>query len=110
MESWKVTVLEWWGLWGIEGLGCSFAVFPVQCIGSCWSGTGSSQLSGMSDVCGRSGKCGMGCDCTSWCHGMSGDGGIHQLKGGMSCCDGWMRSAMCTSETAPVVVRMVVGL
>ena len=71
-----VTILEWWGLWGLKVLDIAWiflAVFPMQCSGRCWSEADSSLWSGMSDVCGRSGKCGMGCDYAIWCHNMRGD-------------------------------------
>ena len=69
-ESWMMTVLELWDLWGLKVLGkawlSSLAVFPVQFGGSCWSDTGSSLWStAMSDICGRSGKCGIGCNYAS---------------------------------------------
>ena len=52
-----MTVLEWWGLWGLKvlGMAClSLAVFPMLCYGSCWSKTDSGMWnSGMSDICGR---------------------------------------------------------
>ena len=71
--------------------------------GSLWSG--------MNDICRRCGECGMGCDNACWCLCKSDDGGIHQLKGGMSCCGGWMRSIGVPSKTAAsAVVGMAVGL
>ena len=97
-KSWMVTVLEWWGLWGLKVLDIAWlflAVFPVQYSRSCWSETSSVLWSGMSDFYGRSCECGIGWDYASWCHGISGNGGFLQPKGGASCCSGWMRSMRC---------------
>ena len=94
-----MTVLEWWGLWGLKVLDVAWlSSFPVHFSGSCWSETGSGLWHiGMNDVWERSGECGMGCDYPHWMHhGTNGNGGIHQLKGGINHCSGLMKSMMFT--------------
>ena len=94
----------WWQLWGggvyggLRVLGIawlSWAEVFVLCGGSWWSETGSGLWSGMSGTHRRSGECGMEFDCAWWYHGMRGNGSIHQLRGGRSCCGGWTKSMRC---------------
>ena len=94
-----MTVLEWWGLWRVEGLGCVLdflAVFTMQCSGSYWRKTGFGMWnSGMTDVCQRSGKGGMGRNYASWmCNSMNGDGASIYQGVAWTAAVAWMRSAV----------------
>ena len=92
-----LTVLGWWVYGGLRVLGIALFSWAENLVlhgGSCWRKSGFGLWNGVSGTCRRNGECGIGCDWGCY-HSARNNGNIHELKGNMSCCSGWMKSMRC---------------